>query len=198
MSEPRVDLRVRRTHKLLWDALVSLLQERDFDAISVTEVCERAMEQRTTFYKHYEDKHGLLRHGVSEELAALYRGIEAEAAPGPDGPTDHVTAILAHVKTRRRFYAVMLTGSAAGRFSSLLSATLSARMEQAIPGGGQSGNVPAGLFSRVSSAALVAMIAWWLEDGCRVAPAAMSRHLASMLEPPRRDDRPLGRSSASR
>lgn len=155
MNEPRLDLRVRRTHKLLWDALVSLLQERDFDAVSVTEVCERAMVHRTTFYKHYEDKQGLLRHGISEELSALYRGIEASP--------DHVAAILSHVESRRHFYTVMLTGSASGRFSSVLSTMLSDRMEDATPARAADGRVPAGLFTRVSAAALVAMITWWLE-----------------------------------
>ncbi len=56
-SGDRADLRVRRTHKLLWEALMAELSERAFEEITVKEICERAMVHRTTFYKHYEDKY---------------------------------------------------------------------------------------------------------------------------------------------
>ena len=68
MSEPQalVDLRVRRTHKLLWEALLAFIAEREFETISVKEICDRAMVHRTTFYKHYEDKYDLLKHGMGD------------------------------------------------------------------------------------------------------------------------------------
>lgn len=54
------DLRIRRTHKLLIDALRSLLEEKDFEDIHVKDICELAMVHRTTFYKHFEDKYQLM------------------------------------------------------------------------------------------------------------------------------------------
>lgn len=54
------DLRIRRTYKLLAQALLSLLREKSFEEIYVTDICERAMVHRTTFYKHFEDKYHLL------------------------------------------------------------------------------------------------------------------------------------------
>ena len=64
-QEP-VDLRVRRTHKLLWEALLILMAEQAFETISVKEICDRAMVHRTTFYKHYEDKYDLLTRGIQQ------------------------------------------------------------------------------------------------------------------------------------
>ena len=63
-SVEQADLRVRRTHKLLWEALMAELSERAFEEITVTDICERAMVHRTTFYKHYEDKYALLEQGM--------------------------------------------------------------------------------------------------------------------------------------
>src|SRR5690348_2615064 len=62
------DLRVRRTYKLLWNALEELLSEpsQSFNTITVNQICERAMVHRTTFYKHFEDKYDLLFFGMSE------------------------------------------------------------------------------------------------------------------------------------
>src|SRR5690242_4398995 len=65
------DLRVRRTHKLLWDALMTELSERSLGEITVTDLCERAMVHRTTFYKHYSDIYALLEQGMRQMLEAL-------------------------------------------------------------------------------------------------------------------------------
>ena len=63
------DLRVRRTFKLLSQALMSLLLEKSFEEIFVTDICERAMVHRTTFYKHFEDKYHLLDFCVKELIS---------------------------------------------------------------------------------------------------------------------------------
>jgi AcrR family transcriptional regulator len=47
-----MDPRVRRTRKLLQDALRSLLFERRFSRISVQDIAERATVNRATFYAH--------------------------------------------------------------------------------------------------------------------------------------------------
>ena len=54
-SQPREDLRQRRTRKLLADALLSLLEERPLSEISVVDICQRAMVHRTTLYAHFDD-----------------------------------------------------------------------------------------------------------------------------------------------
>lgn len=62
----KTDLRVRRTRKLLWEALLALLQNRSFESLTVQEICDQAMVHRTTFYKHFEDKLGLFSFGLAE------------------------------------------------------------------------------------------------------------------------------------
>ena len=53
------DPRVKRTRQLLQAALVELMAEKKFDAISVQDIAERATVNRTTFYDHFADKHEL-------------------------------------------------------------------------------------------------------------------------------------------
>jgi len=55
--EKELDLRIQKTYKNLTDALLELLQEKDFEKITVNELCERAMVRRATFYKHFADKY---------------------------------------------------------------------------------------------------------------------------------------------
>jgi AcrR family transcriptional regulator len=56
-----VDPRVRRTKKLLHDAMKELIHEKDFQKITVQEIAAKATVNRATFYAHYLSK---------EELAA--------------------------------------------------------------------------------------------------------------------------------
>ena len=48
------------TASLMDEALLLLLEEKDFDRITVKELCERAGVNRTTFYLHYETMNDLL------------------------------------------------------------------------------------------------------------------------------------------
>ncbi|WP_437870229.1 TetR/AcrR family transcriptional regulator [Sorangium sp. So ce363] len=65
------DRRVRRTHRQLRTALINLILERGWDAVSVSDVCARADVGRSTFYAHFADKEELLFSGFDELHAAL-------------------------------------------------------------------------------------------------------------------------------
>lgn len=70
----KVDLRVKRTKKLLLDALLKLLGQKSFDDISVIDICNEAMVNRGTLYKHFDDKHHLLDYfleNIADELKQL-------------------------------------------------------------------------------------------------------------------------------
>src|SRR5271163_3171221 len=56
----QLDPRIRRTRRLLLDALKRLLAEKEFDKISIQDITEAATLNRATFYAHYPDKFALL------------------------------------------------------------------------------------------------------------------------------------------
>ena len=51
------DLRVIKTKKHIEDALIDLLYQKDFHAITVQDILDTALINRSTFYKHYADKY---------------------------------------------------------------------------------------------------------------------------------------------
>ena len=65
----RVDPRVTRTRKLIRDALVSLLAEKNFESITVQDIAGHATVNRATFYAHFSDKFALLDAMIREDLA---------------------------------------------------------------------------------------------------------------------------------
>jgi AcrR family transcriptional regulator len=56
----KLDPRIRRTRGLLQDALKRLLEEKEFDKISIQDIAQAATLNRATFYAHYPDKFALL------------------------------------------------------------------------------------------------------------------------------------------
>lgn len=54
------DPRIRRTRKLLQEALGNLMQTKSFEEISVQDITEAATVNRATFYDHYTDKFALM------------------------------------------------------------------------------------------------------------------------------------------
>src|SRR5690349_3955430 len=65
------DRRVERTRQLLEAALLSLIKEKEFEAISVQEIIDRANVGRATFYAHYDNKEDLLESGFDGLLTML-------------------------------------------------------------------------------------------------------------------------------
>ncbi len=60
MKKKAVDRRVQRTRQLLQDALVSLIQEKGYEAVTVQDILDQANVGRSTFYAHFRDKEELL------------------------------------------------------------------------------------------------------------------------------------------
>lgn len=66
-----VDRRVIRTKEAIRDALVELIAEKGFEAVSVSDVTDRANINRGTFYLHYRDKFDLLEQTETEIIDDL-------------------------------------------------------------------------------------------------------------------------------
>ena len=54
------DKRIAKTKKNLKNAMIEMLGEKDFEHITITELCRAAEISRITFYSHYSDKYALL------------------------------------------------------------------------------------------------------------------------------------------
>jgi AcrR family transcriptional regulator len=71
MSQNIPDRRVQKTRKLLQDALIELVAEKGYEAISIREILDRANVGRSTFYAHFQDKDQLL-HSILDRLDELF------------------------------------------------------------------------------------------------------------------------------
>lgn len=72
--EKKEDRRTAMTKRMLKDALIELLGEKDIYHISIRELCERADVNRTTFYKYYGSQFDLLS-DMEKDLLTFLTGV---------------------------------------------------------------------------------------------------------------------------
>ena len=80
MKKIQMDRRIQRTRQLLHEALIELIQEKGYEAVTVQDILDRANLGRSTFYLHYRDKEELLLSGF-ERLRDEFEAHQLAATP---------------------------------------------------------------------------------------------------------------------
>jgi AcrR family transcriptional regulator len=172
MSTSRpLDPRVRRTRRLLQDALLALAEERDFSAITVGEITRRADVNRNTFYLHYRDKDDLVTQTLDalfDELTAPSRAfVESHKSLSPDVVPESTLALFRELGHRPRFYHRLLGEAGSTAFADRLRAFHERQFLRLWHDFGVSaapGRPPAELRARFGATAMEGAIGWWLSS----------------------------------
>ena len=88
----KLDFRVQRTYRSLTNALKDALQEKNFEDITVGELCDRAMIRRATFYKHFADKYDLFSFSIRELMNQFTQ--ENALTYNPQNPGEYYVAMI--------------------------------------------------------------------------------------------------------
>lgn len=70
-----LDRRVRRTKRLLKNAFIEILNEKNYEQIFVSDIVECADYNRATFYRHYENKEELVNELITDQTEGLIDSI---------------------------------------------------------------------------------------------------------------------------
>lgn len=156
------DRRVLRTRQALRDALVALLLERGWDALTVQDVCERANVGRSTFYVHFADKEELLISGFADLRAALRGGAARPRKDEARRPLAFTRGLLEHVSENRRLFRALVGKRSAlvvqRQFRRTVLDLVKEDLELV-----SSRRVPLDAAAHYLTGALVEVITWWLE-----------------------------------
>lgn len=101
-DDKKADRRVSRTQHSLNHALIELILEKHYDAITVQNVIDRADVGRSTFYTHYRDKEDLFLSGWETLLNAFVQHINWQNISA--GRCFPVLELFRHVQHVHHFY----------------------------------------------------------------------------------------------
>lgn len=182
MSRQGKNLRLRRTQTLLREALIALIDERGFDALTIGEITERAMVSRAAFYRNYHDKYDLVEQIFEEAMSDL---LAAVGDLGHEHPSAIWVTFFEHIAEYERLYGALLgkQGSAwfVRKMRVALVGLINARGHH--PHREHISDRPVHNSSEAFVADLVATlfveaITWWLEQGRPCPPREMATRTA--------------------
>lgn len=177
-SMKKQDRRVVRTLGLLQEAMLTLLQQKAFTAITVQDITEAANLNRATFYLHYQDKESLLIDSLNVHFDQLVEEIDREM----DGqsilesslPERHV---FYHVAAHRELYEVLLSPTGPGfvmqRMIDYIASFGVNRMRAQFPEN-QEIEAVLPLISQHVAGGLFALLRWWMQQGMPKTPEDMA------------------------
>ena len=126
MREEKKDLRVVRTKKFLYEGLVQLLKERPFEEIKVSDICECALINRSTFYAHYSDKYDLLDSFIKDIKLSLAKELEQNKniSNSREYYLEMLQIFLKHVESKKSFYSAIMVNNQNSVVTDLIYDTL--------------------------------------------------------------------------
>lgn len=178
------DPRVQRSTHALGRALIELVQERDFDAITVQDILDRAGVGRATFYAHFRNKEDVLHSGYERLFAWLDGALDRGS--GRDDRLFPVTELAEHMGSVRP---VLESLRASGRQQEIWSAGIdyAARMiERRLSSEAGESRAERQIRARMLAAALMESLQWWLDHPDAATPARLDAAFHALARPIRR------------
>jgi AcrR family transcriptional regulator len=184
-----IDRRILRTREAIQDALIELIEEKGFEAISIKDIAIRANINRGTFYLHYHDKFDLLEQ-TENEIVEKMKEILLKSGTSSfeeyiyfEKAVPVIVSMFEYIQSRAKVMHAILGLKANPEFQS--------RIKNAI----ESNIFNMGFFSQKTqkdllvpfeylisylSAAHMGVVQAWLANGCRETPQDMAQILARM------------------
>jgi AcrR family transcriptional regulator len=184
----------------LREALIDLIEEKGFDAVTVGDIAERAMVNRATFYRHYPDKYALVT-GIFEEAVrqmmheiplpeSLGATIPAPGAVGDAARQFNAAvavwlALFEHLARHARLYRVMLGKRGSSWFTAQMRDSFAEAMRSrarmletlglSVRTTDEPNTAPLEFVIMCLANWFVGMLSWWIEHGMRYSQEEMAR-----------------------
>ena len=114
--QEKTDLRVIKTKRILFDSLLKLLKNKNFEKIKISDICEESLINRSTFYAHYEDKYELLMELFEEQKQTLLKELEDNENKvfSKEYLMELLNILINHIDENRETYSAILTNNRNG------------------------------------------------------------------------------------
>ncbi|MDO3412437.1 TetR/AcrR family transcriptional regulator C-terminal domain-containing protein [Saccharibacillus sp. CPCC 101409] len=177
----RIDPRVARTRELLRDALLILMEQKDYYHITVRDIADAAKVNRKTFYLHYETKDHLLQSVTDDILDELFG--EAKDARSFGASIDELQRYIAgrifeYVERYRVFFGIMFQRKAMSDFVQYMKRYFARFYEEKFAALDEE-KLPAhkDVIASYIGSAYVGVIYWWLDNDMPYTPEEMTEQM---------------------
>ena len=199
LMKNKTDRRIERTRQALRTALLQLIKEKGYDAISIEDITERANVGRATFYLHYKDKEDLLLEEFSEmandkvqvlseiPFSAWLQSQEEVADAKAKRPAPPLLIVFEHIYDNAELYYILLKSEKSSRIVERIRKISTEAIVKFMAAKAKTDpiplrfNVPIEFFAAFFSGALLSTVDWWLEEEMRHTPKEMTYLFQSLF-----------------
>ena len=113
MENEKIDLRIVKTKKVLYTTLIELMKEMPFEEIKVSDICSRALVNRSTFYSHYSDKYDLLSDCVKAIKNSLAKELSKneKITTARDYYLKMISIFIDHIEENKEIYKLIVVNN---------------------------------------------------------------------------------------
>lgn len=160
----KTDLRIIKTNNTLYEALILLLKDKTFEEIKVSDICSKALVNRSTFYSHFNDKYELfisLINNLKQELENDLKSIEEDNLK--DYYLKMIRVFLTHIEGKEEIYKSILINNRSSIIMDMIYETITEDINKRIKN--NSKDVPNDIFTAYYLGAIVNTgIEWFKND----------------------------------
>lgn len=182
-SPKNIDPRVKRTRRLLREALIALILKKDFASITIKEITDLAEVAYITFYRHYETLDQLLMEILDEGLGDLMIHIEKLANQSATSALEiEGRLIFEHIRINADLFRILLKSQSVTRIRRKVVQNIAAVFQKSCVPLERLGNrTMIAIASNHIATSLLSLIEWWLENNMKPSPAEMGKVYKSLI-----------------
>jgi len=183
------DPRVIRTRQMLREALIDLIVERGYDALSIQDIADKAGLRRATFYLHYRNKEELLLSMMRDTVDQLIQKIKGSVTEpwGEEHEYQEARITFEEVQEKANLFRAILSGQGAAQVTRdlrdyIASGIRDHHLPQPNSPGVSAPAVPVEVLANYMAAVKLNMVIWWLEKDMPYTPDEMAGMVSRLLQ----------------
>jgi len=183
VKQDKQDRRSQRTRQLVGSAMMQLLSEKRYEAITVQDILDRAGIGRSTFYSHYFDKDDVHASVMEEMIERMNHQLSERDAGQGIVPS---LELFQHIRKDRLHFEAVVGGTTGERLWGTIQTMLGRNIEQALApawDGTSPPSIPLTLVSAYLAGAFLNLLRWWLKAGMPYEPEEMDRVFRQLALP---------------
>ena len=176
----KVDRRIAKSQVAIKNALIELMNGKNFDQITLQDISDRANVSRRTIYLHYTDKFDLLDKLIEEHINKLEELFKELSE------VDFITsgqAIFEYFQKNYLFFSTMLVGGGADNFrAQYVEFSVELLKGEVNTAEGKNKGLSEDIIVRFVSAAYVEVVEWWLKNEMPYPPRVMAEQVGLLIK----------------
>lgn len=181
--DKKQDLRVIKTKNLLYQTLIELMKDKTFEEIKVSDICSKAMINRSTFYAHYEDKYELLLdfiNNLKEELV-----IELNKNENNLNTREYyiklISLFLDHIESKKNIYNSIMINNRNSIMMDILLSVVNDDLLKRIKSNDINTKVPSDIIAKFYLGGVINLGVEWLSDSTKYTKEEIINYLEILI-----------------